>query len=255
MNGSNIESTKGLNSLSLRVIAMIAMLGDHMWFTIVEGNDWLTYVGRIAFPIFAFLLVEGFYHSSNRGKYFSRLFIFAIFSELPFNLMVNGTFAYSKHQNVLWTLLIGLLVMMVIEIVRNKLDNVMVTGIVTIVVSYFGYYIATSSVVDYSGYGILTIVLFYTCYNLRYAWIGQLIGLIYINCFMLIGQTIPLHLFGNTFELPIQSFAILSLFFIWKYNKQLGPHNKYAQYSFYLFYPLHMLILAILVFYNVQLVF
>ena len=70
----------GLSASTLRVLAMTFMLLDHMWATIVPGNNWMTYVGRLAFPIFAFQIVEGFYHTSNRKNYTKRLLILALIS-------------------------------------------------------------------------------------------------------------------------------------------------------------------------------
>lgn len=241
-----LAKPKGLNSFTLRVVAMSAMLCDHIWVTIAPESNWLTYVGRIAFPIFSFLLVEGFFYTSNRWRYAIRLFTFAALSELPFNLMHSGRITYVGYQNVLWTFLIGLLVMAIIEKVKTRIDNVVVTGITTLFAAYAGMYFANSLNTDYAGYGILTILLFYTCRNLRYEGLGELLGLFYINYTLLAGKTIPLSAFGLSFILPIQSLAILSLFFIRKYNGLLGRYNKIEQYAFYVFYPLHMLILALL---------
>jgi hypothetical protein len=97
-----------ISSAGLHILAMALMLCDHLWATIVPGNNWLTCVGRLAFPIFAYLLVEGYFHTKNIGKYSLRLFLFALLSEIPFNLMYISAPIYPFHQNVIWTLLIGL---------------------------------------------------------------------------------------------------------------------------------------------------
>ena len=246
MEDIKITKPKGLNSLAIRVVAMSTMLCDHIWVTLAPDIHWLHYIGRLAFPLFAFLLVEGFLHTSNRWNYANRLFIFAALSEIPFNLMTNGQLAYIGHQNVLWTFWIGLLAMMVIDKVKTRVDNVVITGISTILVLYGSMYIANNLHTDYAGYGILTIIVFYTCYNLRYEWLGQFFGLLYINVVLLAGKTLPLNLLGTSVAFPVQSFAILSLFFIRKYNGLQGHYNKTEQYLFYVFYPLHMLILALL---------
>ena len=99
-----IETT----SASLHIMAMIFMLCDHLWGTIVPGNDWLTCIGRIAFPIFAFMIVEGYYHTNNLKKYVQRLLCFAIISEIPFNLALGSSLFYPIHQNVLWSFLISI---------------------------------------------------------------------------------------------------------------------------------------------------
>ncbi|NCB41617.1 MAG: conjugal transfer protein TraX [Clostridia bacterium] len=241
-----LKKPKGLNSFTLRVVAVSAMLCDHLWVTLATQSIWLHFLGRLAFPIFSFLLVEGFFYTSNRWHYATRLFVFAALSELPFNLMHAGRFAYVGHQNVLWTFLIGLLAMVTIESIKTRVHNVVITGISTAIVAYMGMYLADSLHTDYAGFGVLTILLFYTCRNLRYEWMGQLLGLIYINAALLSSQTIPLSFWNATLAFPIQSLAVLSLVFIRKYNGLPGFHNKAEQYFFYIFYPAHMLILALL---------
>lgn len=104
----------------LHILAMIFMLSDHLWATIVPGNHWMTDIGRLAFPIFAFMIVEGFYHTHNLKRYVLRLFVFAVISEIPFNLMYASAVIYPFHQNVLWTFLLSVGCIVLIEKVRKK---------------------------------------------------------------------------------------------------------------------------------------
>ena len=89
-------------------MAMIFMLCDHLWGTIINGNDWLTCIGRLTFPIYAFMIVEGYFHTKDFEKYVKRLLLFAVVSEIPFNIAMGSSVFYPLHQNVLWTFLIAL---------------------------------------------------------------------------------------------------------------------------------------------------
>jgi len=120
----NTTKKQGLmSSFSLHVLAMALMLCDHIWGIVLmnmEHVDWMTCVGRIAFPIFAFMSVEGYLHTRNLKKYLLRLFVFGIVTEIPFDLGVEKTWFYPFHQNVLWTFFIGLVAMLCIELVKDK---------------------------------------------------------------------------------------------------------------------------------------
>lgn len=107
-------------SMSLHVMAMVFMLCDHLWGTVVPGNDWLTCIGRIAFPLFAFMIVEGYFHTRNLKKYVLRLLLFAVLSEIPFNLAMGSSIFYPVHQNVLWSFLISISLIHLNEIVKRK---------------------------------------------------------------------------------------------------------------------------------------
>ncbi len=232
-----------LSAFGLRLIAMGAMLCDHLWATVISGNLWMTMVGRIAFPIFAFLIVEGFFHTRNVQKYALRLLIFALLSELPFNLVQGGDWFYPFGQNVMWTLLLGLLCLDRLEKLRGQ--HIGPKAGLRMALAILGFALAaTVTLTDYAGYGVLTVVVFYAFRgNSWRSRLGQLVGLALINWVWVKGMTIPLA-FG--LELPIQGFAVLALLPIWCYRGRQGLHNRAAQLAFYAFYPVHLLILGLL---------
>lgn len=247
MQTTNMQTPKKrqfLNSFHLKILAMVLMLCSHMWSTIIAGNNWLDAIGRLAFPVFAFLIVEGFFHTHSFKKYLLRLFIFALISELPFNLMAEGGWIYPFHQNVLFTFCIALLFMRWMENVRETSKWRFALRVLVSII--FGFLIGFITMVDYFGYGILMVFVFYLFRNVPFGWIGQLICMIYINWEMMGGLVYLVPIFGRTLEIPQQGLAVLALIPIWLYNGKQGPYNKTIQYIFYSFYPIHMTILAIL---------
>lgn len=94
--GSTDRSAKRIeiSAAALHIIAMTFMLMDHLWATLLPAQDWLTCISRIAFPVFAFMTVEGYFHTHNLKKYMLRLLLFALISEIPFDLMYGGTWFY-----------------------------------------------------------------------------------------------------------------------------------------------------------------
>ncbi len=234
----------GLTSDMLRLIAVVLMLSDHIWATAMNLGDWMTYIGRMAFPIFAFQIAEGFIHTSDFKRYALRLFGFAIISEIPFNLFYSSRFFNPYHQNVMFTLLLGLLA---IKVTDNLKKDKSAKNICLSVLWYL--LIVTGSVIgfpDYGFLGVITVLMFYLFRDFPFAWVLQLAGMVLINGVFSEGQVIPTELFGKAVEIPIQSYAVFSLIPIWLYGGKKGKGSKALQYGFYSFYPVHMLILYLI---------
>ena len=233
-------------SFLLHILAMICMLCDHLWGTIVPGNDWLTCIGRVCFPLYAFMIVEGYFHTSNLKKYVKRLFLFALLSEIPFNLVMGGYIFYPIHQNVLWTFLISLGLIYLNEKAKHKrkLWLRILTGIFTVML---GYLLGILTMVDYYHAGVLTVLAFYFFRGRTWwAYVGQFLCLYYINFELLGGYMYEILLFGNTIWFIRQGLALLALVPIWLYKGNQGHHSKAWQYFCYAFYPLHLLILGMI---------
>ena len=234
-----------LTAAVLHIIAMTLMLMDHLWATLLPAQEWLTCVGRIAFPIFAFMSVEGYFHTHNFKKYLLRMLVFAVISEIPFDLMYGGTWFYPVHQNVLWTFLLSLLGVWLMEQVRKKGKTWMYL-LVCVLVVLAGLVLGTLCMVDYYGAGVLTVFVFYFLHGRKWwCFLGQLAALYWLNVELLGGLMYPVQLFGMEFELCQQGLALLALIPIWLYRGRQGYHSKPFQYLCYAFYPVHMLLLVV----------
>ena len=223
-------------------MAMAFMLCDHIWVALVAGNDWLTCIGRIAFPIFAFMTVEGYFHTKDLKKYAKRLLFFALVSEIPFNLLSGGAIINPVHQNVLWTFLIGIGLIWLNEKFsdRNKIFRVLV-GAGSIVL---GFFLGLITFCDYHYAGIITVLVFYF-FRGRKLWnfIGQAFFLWYINFEILGGLSYVLEFSGKEIFFPQQGFAVLALIPIWLYRGKQGFYNKTVKAVYYWFYPVHLFVL------------
>ncbi len=234
-----------ISSAGLHILAMIFMLLDHLWGTVVPGNEWMTCVGRLAFPIFAFLLVEGFFHTKSRKQYALRLLVWALISEIPFNLMLSGRLFNPVHQNVLWTFLIAFGLMAWVERVRSaKPWRRMLCFILAFAA---GLILGTLTMVDYYGYGVAMVLIFYLARGNSWGCkLVQFVGLYWINVEMMGGLVYEFTALGRLWVIHQQSFALLALIPIWLYRGRKGHSSKAFQYFCYAFYPVHMLILALI---------
>lgn len=234
-----------LTAAVLHIIAMTLMLMDYLWATLLPAREWLTCAGRVAFPIFAFMAVEGYFHTRSFKKYILRMLLFAVLSEIPFDLMYGGTWFYPVHQNVLWTFLLGLLGVWLMEQVRKKGKTWMYLLVCVLVVPA-GLVLGTLCMVDYYGVGVLTVFVFYFLHGRKWwCFLGQLAALYWLNVELLGGLMYPVQFFGMEFELCQQGLALLALIPIWLYRGSQGYHSKPFQYLCYAFYPVHMLLLVV----------
>lgn len=237
-----------ITSMALHIMAMLFMLCDHLWGTVVPGNDWLTCIGRLSFPIFAFMIVEGYFRTKNLKKYVCRLLLFAVLSEIPFNLAMGSSWFYPIHQNVLWCFLIAIGLIHWNEKVKekNKLWKRIAVGIITVIL---GYFLGLVTMTDFYQASVLTVLVFYFFRERKWwGYVGQLLCLWYINVEMLGGFGYEITLGGETFFLARQGFALLALIPIWLYHGKQGYHSKALQYVYYAFYPVHLLILGVMKF-------
>lgn len=221
-----------MSSFALHIWAMLLMLCDHLQLTLLPDLPVLRCIGRLAFPLFAFMSVEGYLHTRSLKKYLLRLLMLAVISEIPFDLLVSGSVFDPMHQNVIWTIILGLCCIRAFENISADLKKML--SAVVIIASLAAAIIAR---VDYSSAGVLTLLAFYAFRgNTVRCRLMQLLSLAFINL-VLLG--------GIEFAFPYQALAVLSLPIIWLYDGSQGPHNGFIKAANYLFYPAHMLILAL----------
>lgn len=251
-----IKGKRGLSSAVLKNIAVVTMLIDHIGAVIVirlliqKGLygavadqeayiAWLeqsrgmygTYmamriIGRLAFPIYCFLLVEGFQRTHNVKRYLGRMLLFALISEVPFDLAFSGRLWNMQYQNVFFTLFIGLMVIAGLRLVDQRLSGpetwrkLAGVGLYAVIIAA-GSVLALVLKTDYSFKGILAITVLYLFRSRRKAqiWAG-------VIAFLLMDG--------------LEMIAALSFLLIWFYNGARGRQNKYF---FYFFYPVHLLLL------------
>lgn len=229
-----MERSRGLDGGALKCIAAALMLTDHVGAILLPEVLALRCVGRLAFPIFAFFIAEGYAHTRDFGRYFRRLAIFAVVSEIPFNLE-NGAVFDLTRQNVLWTFCLALLTLRGLEALGRERGFGRWAGCGLVLAAGFaaGELLRT----DYGGWGVVTVALLYLCRDGKYAKLWLLLAMAAVNGLGMGSLTMPV--FGG--EMPIQLFAVAALPVIWLYNGQAGP--KGLRRAFYVFYPAHLLVL------------
>jgi hypothetical protein len=217
-----------MNSFYLKLIAIIAMVIDHVGAFIFPQYEIFRIIGRISFPIFAFLIANGAYYTKNFTNYLGRIFLFALLSQFPFYLAFSLVNRNPLDLNVLFTFFFALLAIITLKKVTNKL----IAGLIVILCAYAAYYFRT----DYGGFGVLITVSFYLFFkNSKASTVSYiLIALLAAIITAIKGNIISLA------DIDIgKLISILSLIFILFYNYKEGPKTKYL---FYIFYPLHFLV-------------
>lgn len=187
---------------------------DHTGAVLYPSQIWLRCLGRIAFPIFCFLIVEGFFHTHDVRWYMGRLGVFALISEIPYDLAFRGVPLEYAHQNVFFTLLIGIGMMVLLE--RNR--EWPVKAVILLLAMWLAVLIRS----DYNFRGVLLIFVFYIFHESR--WLAVTAG----------------GFWNFLYQGVIQKYGVLSVLPLALYNGERGRKMKYF---FYIFYPAHLLLL------------
>ena len=239
VNRFSVPLSLRLSGSALKIIAVLSMVIDHCAYFLME-HDTPPYgvmrcFGRIAFPVFAFLIAEGFAHTRNRARYFITILGFAIISEIPWYLL-NG---YDGTHNVMFTLAIGVAALTVFDRLCEHRPLCVIAITLLLVLAYW-------TGVDYDWRGVLMIVLFYIlrCQTIK-PWSDRKDICFHSQAIRQIIFTFPLMMHYGI------AGAVLASFIIFLYDGTRG-HIKgaVAKYSFYAFYPLHLTILSLMLQYT-----
>lgn len=212
-----------MNGFALKCIALLAMLIDHTGAILFPQYLWLRIIGRLAFPIYCYLLIEGYVHTKSIKKYLLRLGLFAFISEIPFDLAFHSG-SFVSGSNVFFTLFLGLLAVYVCDRLKLKYPDKPYIGYsMFLIAAVLAVFMAT----DYDFYGIALIAVIYIFRQKKTA---QIILTAFI--FSMINW--------------IQMYGVLAYIPICLYNGRRGPNSKLLSSLFYWFYPLHILVLYVI---------
>lgn len=232
----NSKKTAGISAGMLKIIAVVTMLIDHVAAAVLvryyyaTGNGGILpvyylmrQIGRIAFPIYCFMLVEGLWRTRSRCKYFARMAGLALLSEIPFDLAFSSQVLELGYQNVFFTLSIALLTMIGLEWIREKVTNpalsILLTGLMAVGGPLLAYFLRT----DYDWRGV-------ACILLMYFWRSRPVTK------LIVAYVAFVILLGEWAALP--AFVLLGF-----YRGRKGFSNKFF---FYGFYPVHLLVIYVI---------
>lgn len=227
-----------MSAFVLKIIALISMTFDHSSYVIFGRFSFMNYIGRLAFPIFAFQISEGYIHTKSLKSYLFRLLCFALISQLPF-MLFTSMYSSNLHLNIFFTLFLGLIAIFIFDKL-NKLEckNLYLHYLYNFIGIIFASLIALLSEAlhcDYGYYGVLIIFVFYLFKKHK-----ALMNIAFITSTFL--YYLESLLYSSNFEIYfwIIVFTCLSIVFIDLYDNKKGKDTKYF---LYLFYPLHLIIL------------
>lgn len=221
-----------MSSFALRLTALVCMCVDHVGLALFPAVGAFRCVGRLAFPLYCFLLTQGYLHTRDLRAYARRLLLLAVVSELPFDLLIFGRMASGVEQNVLFSLLFGLAALYAAEKLRGRLP---LSALVSAA-------LCMGAMITRVSYGWLSIAL---CLCAYYAGEKKLPLLLSYACVMLV-YSLSLLLSGVTMSWGLVSFcALFSLPLLLLYNGRRGLRSPLLTGLFYAAYPLHIVGLLI----------
>ncbi len=221
-----------MNTFTIKIIAILAMAIDHIGVFIFPQAVFLRALGRLSFPLFAWMIANGAKHTKDINAYLKRLFIFSLLSQIPYTIAFRSIDVSFAQLNIFFTLFLGLLG---IKVIRDGKSNLV--KIIAVLV-----YSATAQLIDsdYGMLGVLSIISFYIYFeDIKMMLLSQ--SAIYFGLLPILVLTKQV---AFSMVSIIQPFALISLFFVAFYNGKPGPRVKYL---FYVFYPLQYVIFYLLV--------
>lgn len=222
-----------LTSFSLRLLALTSMLADHAGLALFPSIGAFRCVGRISFPIYCFLLTQGFWHTRDVQAYGRRLLLLALLSELPFDLLIFGRISSGMEQNPLFSLLLGLLALQAADTLRDRpLQATLV--LLTLCMA------AMAARVSYGWLGIAL------CLGAYYAGESRRRLTLFMGGALLL-YSMSLALSGvDSGWVLVSLCALLSLIPLLAYNGRRGARHPLLTFLFYAAYPLHLLVLIVI---------
>lgn len=230
---------KGILQLTLRTIAVTAMFVYN--FGVAFDDAISMNAGWISFPIFAFMLTDGFNHSVNRLRYALRLLVFAALSEPLFDLMKFGSGFDASEQNIMFTLLIGYFAIWALDIIRNRIDNYFVTLVSIVLLITAGRIACEVLCTELSEFGVGIIIMFYIADKVSYPKLLEIATVLYIAFYKSSNAIGSIKVMGIQYEICIEIFALAALLFIWMYNEERGPNSIVLKIVYYTLYPVQLL--------------
>jgi len=230
----SMEKKMGISQEGLKIIACAVMLIDHVGAVLLPQFFVLRMIGRIAFPIFCFLLAEGAHYTKSPSKYALRLAIGAVLSELPFDLALFGGLTLD-YQSVMVTMLLGFGALMTMR----KVDRLYLKCLAILPFALVAELLRT----DYGGGGILLIALFGLTRELPHRTLWQAVGMMVLCQFVMPGLVM---IQVGAVGIGVEILAVLAMVPIARYTGEKHSHSAAVQWGFYLFYPVHLTVLYLL---------
>lgn len=226
-----------MSAFLLKFIACFTMLLCHIPFVYVEYTIPFIYIGRISFPIFAFLISEGYIHTKSFSKYLKRLLIFGTISQIPAYLLFVGKSFNSLYFNIFFTLAFGLICIKIYDTIKLKYASIPLIFLFVLLAELLKF--------DYGGLGVLMIIFFYILREDKlHMVLTQMLLMIILYLKKLIAY--GLSLFNLHYLLFQFLFSVISLVLILNYNGKKGKSSNKIKVLFYIFYPLHIIILNLI---------
>ncbi len=222
----SLDKLRFIDGTVLKLIAMITMLLDHVGDSFYPGNTWMRAIGRMAMPIFAFCVSEGFRYTHSRKNYLLRMLFFGVISEIPFDLVTSGKILEFGHQNILFTFSWAILGLIFCDHLLSG-ERTFVKSLEAAALLVAFPVVSVFLNLDYSILAVALISVFY------------LLG----DKALAVRNTVAAAVHAAICNLGIQWFGLLGFLPIYMYN---GKRGKGLKWLFYYFYPSHLLLIFLI---------